>query len=286
MLDNTMQAQLTDFVRRAFEEDVRDGDHTSLACVPKDAIGRARLIVKDDGILAGVAFAKFVFAYLDPNFELDVLIEDGSPIKKGDIAFTVRGRSQLILQAERLVLNAMQRMSGIATLTRQYVDAVADFAVQLLDTRKTTPTIRFLEKWAVRIGGGTNYREGLYDRIMIKDNHTDFCGDIATAIQKVHNYLATNNLNLDITVEVRNLKELEDVLAVGGIQRIMLDNFDVPTMIKAVARINKSYEVEASGGITMLTLREIAATGVDFISVGALTHSFQSLDLSLKEYEV
>jgi nicotinate-nucleotide pyrophosphorylase (carboxylating) len=285
-LDNTMQAQLTDFVRRAFEEDVRDGDHTSLACVPKDAIGRARLIVKDDGILAGVAFAKFVFAYLDPNFELDVLIEDGSPIKKGDIAFTVRGRSQLILQAERLVLNAMQRMSGIATLTRQYVDAVADFAVQLLDTRKTTPTIRFLEKWAVRIGGGTNYREGLYDRIMIKDNHTDFCGDIATAIQKVHNYLATNNLNLDITVEVRNLKELEDVLAVGGIQRIMLDNFDVPTMIKAVARINKSYEVEASGGITMLTLREIAATGVDFISVGALTHSFQSLDLSLKEYEV
>lgn len=286
MLDNTMQAQLTDFVRRAFEEDVRDGDHTSLACVPKDAIGRARLIVKDDGILAGVAFAKFVFDYLDPNFELDVLIEDGSRIKKGDIAFTVRGRSQLILQAERLVLNAMQRMSGIATLTRQYVDAVADFPVQLLDTRKTTPTIRFLEKWAVRIGGGTNYREGLYDRIMIKDNHTDFCGDIATAIQKVHNYLAVNNLNLAITVEVRNLQELEDVLAVGGIQRIMLDNFDVPTMIKAVARINKSYEVEASGGITMLTLREIAATGVDFISVGALTHSFQSLDLSLKEYEV
>lgn len=285
MLDNKMQAQLTDFVRRAFEEDVRDGDHTSLACVPKDAIGRARLLVKDDGILAGIAFAKFVFEYLDPNFEINVLIEDGSPIRKGDIAFTVRGRSQLILQAERLVLNAMQRMSGIATLTRQYVDAVADFAVQLLDTRKTTPTIRFLEKWAVRIGGGTNYREGLYDRIMIKDNHTDFCGDIATAIQKVHNYLATNNLNLAITVEVRNMQELEDVLAVGGIQRIMLDNFDVPTMKKAVARINKSYEVEASGGITMLTLRDIAATGVDFISVGALTHSFHSLDLSLKEYE-
>ena len=283
MLASELLPQLHDFVRRAFEEDVRDGDHTSLACVPADAIGRAKLLVKDDGILAGVDFAKYVFNYLDPNFKLNIFIEDGAAIKKGDIAFEVEGRSQLILQAERLVLNAMQRMSGIATLTRQYADAVADLPVQLLDTRKTTPTVRFIEKWAVRIGGGTNYREGLYDRIMIKDNHTDFCGNISSAIEKVHKYLIDNNLDLKITVEVRNLKELEEVLAVGGVQRIMLDNFDLDTMRKAVARIGKSYEIEASGGVTLVTLRDIALTGVDFISVGALTHSFQSLDLSLKK---
>lgn len=283
MLAPELLPQLHDFVRRAFEEDVRDGDHTSLACVPADAIGRAKLLVKDDGILAGVDFAKYVFNYLDPNFKLNIFIEDGAAIKKGDIAFEVEGRSQLILQAERLVLNAMQRMSGIATLTRLYANTVADLPVQLLDTRKTTPTVRFIEKWAVRIGGGTNYREGLYDRIMIKDNHTDFCGNISSAIEKVHKYLIDNNLDLKITVEVRNLKELEEVLAVGGVQRIMLDNFDLDTMRKAVARIGKSYEIEASGGVTMATLRDIALTGVDFISVGALTHSFQSLDLSLKK---
>jgi nicotinate-nucleotide pyrophosphorylase (carboxylating) len=283
MLAPDLLPQLHDFVRRAFEEDVRDGDHTSLACVPADAIGRAKLLVKDDGILAGVDFAKYVFNYLDPNFKLNIFLPDGSVIKKGDIAFEVEGRSQLILQAERLVLNAMQRMSGIATLTRQYTDAVADLPVQLLDTRKTTPTVRFIEKWAVRIGGGTNYREGLYDRIMIKDNHTDFCGNISTAIEKVHKYLIDNHLDLKITVEVRNLKELEEVLAVGGVQRIMLDNFDLETLRKAVVRIGKSYEIEASGGVTMATLRDIALTGVDFISVGALTHSFQSLDLSLKK---
>lgn len=283
MLAPELLPQLHDFVRRAFEEDVRDGDHTSLACVPADAIGRAKLLVKDDGILAGVDFAKYVFNYLDPNFKLNIFIEDAAGIKKGDIAFEVEGRSQLILQAERLVLNAMQRMSGIATLTRQYADAVADLPVQLLDTRKTTPTVRFIEKWAVRIGGGSNYREGLYDRIMIKDNHTDFCGNISSAIEKVHKYLIDNGLALKITVEVRNLKELEEVLSVGGVQRIMLDNFDLDTMRKAVARIGKSYEIEASGGVTLVTLRDIALTGVDFISVGALTHSFQSLDLSLKK---
>jgi nicotinate-nucleotide pyrophosphorylase (carboxylating) len=283
MLAPELLPQLHDFVRRAFEEDVRGGDHTSLACVPADAIGRAKLLVKDDGILAGVDFAKYVFNYLDPNFKLNIFIEDGAAIKKGDIAFEVEGRSQLILQAERLVLNAMQRMSGIATLTRQYANTVADLPIQLLDTRKTTPTVRFIEKWAVRIGGGTNYREGLYDRIMIKDNHTDFCGNISSAIEKVHKYLIDNNLDLKITVEVRNLKELEEVLAVGGVQRIMLDNFELDTMRKAVARIGKSYEIEASGGVTLVTLRDIALTGVDFISVGALTHSFQSLDLSLKK---
>lgn len=283
MLAPELLPQLHDFVRRAFEEDVRDGDHTSLACVPANAIGRAKLLVKDDGILAGVDFAKYVFNYLDPNFKLNIFIEDGAAIKKGDIAFEVEGRSQLILQAERLVLNAMQRMSGIATLTRLYANTVADLPVQLLDTRKTTPTVRFIEKWAVRIGGGTNYREGLYDRIMIKDNHTDFCGNISSAIEKVHKYLIDNNLDLKITVEVRNLKELEEVLAVGGVQRIMLDNFDLDTMRTAVARIGKSYEIEASGGVTLVTLRDIALTGVDFISVGALTHSFQSLDLSLKK---
>lgn len=276
------QAQLKDFVERALYEDIREGDHTSLACVPADAIGRARLLVKDDGVLAGVEFAKYVFARMDPSFKLTTFIEDGAAIKRGDVAFEVEGRSQLILQAERLVLNTMQRMSGIATLTREYVEQIADLPVQLLDTRKTTPTVRFIEKWAVRIGGGTNYREGLYDRIMIKDNHTDFCGGIAQAIERVHKYLANNGLDLAITVEVRNLKELEEVLAAGGVQRIMLDNFDLATMRQAVARIGRRYEVEASGGVTMATLRDIALTGVDFISVGALTHSFRSLDLSLK----
>ena len=277
------ESQLRDFVERALYEDVRDGDHTSLACVPADAIGKAKLLVKDTGVLAGVELARYIFNYIDPSFQLDVFIEDGTPVQYGDVAFIVTGKSQQILKAERLVLNTMQRMSGIATLTRQFVEAVAGLPVQLLDTRKTTPTIRFIEKWAVRIGGGTNYREGLYDRIMIKDNHTDYCGNIQTAIAQAKAYLQAHNLALQMTVEVRNLDELQQELAAGGVERIMLDNFQLDTMREAVQLIGDRCEIEASGGVTLDTVRAIAETGVQFISVGALTHSFRSLDLSLKK---
>lgn len=282
-LNPTFEAELERFVKMAFEEDVRDGDHTSLACVPSDAIGKAKLLVKDTGVLAGVEIAKYIFKYLDKDFEIEEFLKDGAKIEKGDIAFIVKGKSQLILQAERLVLNTIQRMSGIATITAEYVDKIKNYPVQLLDTRKTTPNFRFLEKMAVRIGGGTNYRDGLYDRIMIKDNHTDFCGSLTQAITKVKNYLKDKNLNLPITVEVRNLEELNEVLAIGQIDRIMLDNFELGMMKEAVSIINKRFEVEASGGVNLSTIEAIAATGVDFISVGALTHSAQTLDLSLKE---
>jgi nicotinate-nucleotide pyrophosphorylase (carboxylating) len=278
-----LKQQIKDFIQRAFAEDLGNGDHTSLACVPKDAHGRAKLLVKDTGILAGVDMARQIFDFINTDFKLEVFLEDGAAIKPGDIAFVVSGKSQDILKAERLVLNTMQRMSGVATLTREFVEAVKGYNVQLLDTRKTTPTLRFLEKWAVRIGGGTNYREGLYDRIMIKDNHTDFCGSIRSAILKTHKYLETNKLQLEITVEVRNLTELAEVLQTGGVQRIMLDNFNIQDLQKAVQIINGKYEVEASGGVNLSTIKQIAATGVNFISVGALTHSFRSLDLSLKK---
>lgn len=275
--------ELLDFIKNALHEDVQDGDHTSLACVPKEAVGKAKLLVKDDGVLAGVELAKKIFHYVDPSFEIDIFIEDGTPVKYGEIAFEVRGKSQAILKAERLVLNAMQRMSGIATLSRQFVKAVEGLEVQILDTRKTTPLLRFLEKWAVRIGGATNYRTGLYDRIMIKDNHIDFCGTITQAVLQTQAYLKEHALDLEITLEVRDMKELEEALAVGQINRIMLDNFDTDTMRKAVTLIDGRFEVEASGGITLETVRAYAETGVDFISVGALTHSFKSMDLSLKK---
>jgi nicotinate-nucleotide pyrophosphorylase (carboxylating) len=275
--------ELTNFITNALYEDVRDGDHTSLACVPKNAIGKAKLLIKDDGILAGVELAKKIFHQVDPSFEITVFIEDGTPVKYGEIAFEVRGKSQAILKAERLVLNAMQRMSGIATLSRQFVNAVEGLDVQILDTRKTTPLLRFLEKWAVRIGGATNYRTGLYDRIMIKDNHIDFCGTITQAVIQMQAYLKEQNLDLEITLEVRDMNELQEALAVGQINRIMLDNFDTDTMRKAVALIDGRFEVEASGGITLETVRAYAETGVDFVSVGALTHSFKSMDLSLKK---
>jgi nicotinate-nucleotide pyrophosphorylase (carboxylating) len=274
---------LNDFIRRAFEEDVREGDHTSLACIPADAVSQAKLLVKDNGILAGIELAKAVFNYLDKDFKMEIFIQDGEAIKHGDIAFVVTGKAQLILQAERLVLNCMQRMSGIATYTKLFINELVGLNTKLLDTRKTTPTVRFLEKWAVRIAGGTNYREGLYDRIMIKDNHTDYCGDIQNAIRLANDYLQKKKLNLPITVEVRNLDELAKVLQVGQIQRIMLDNFDILTTTRAVKIINKRFEVEASGGIGLENIRSVALTGVDFISVGALTHSFKSLDLSLKK---
>lgn len=275
--------ELYQFISNAFYEDVRDGDHTSLACVPAEAEGKAKLLVKDEGILAGVELAQHIFDYVDPSFELDIFIADGQAVKVGDVAFEVRGKSRSILQAERLVLNAMQRMSGIATLSRQFVEAVEGLNVQILDTRKTTPLLRFLEKWAVRIGGATNYRTGLYDRIMIKDNHIDFCGSITQAVQQTQAYLKEKQLDLEITLEVRNMEELEEALQVGQINRIMLDNFEPALLKQAVERIGGQFESEASGGITLETVRRYAETGVDFISVGALTHSFKSLDLSLKK---
>lgn len=282
-MDNAPQLQtLDDFIERALFEDVRDGDHTSQACIPPDAVNTAYLLVKADGVLAGVELAKRIFEKVDPTARFEQLMKDGSDMKYGDIAFEVTCNARALLQAERLVLNSMQRMSGIATTSRRYAREVADYAVTILDTRKTTPLIRFLEKWAVRIGGASNYRDGLYDWIMIKDNHIDACGSISAAIRRVADYLQKNKLDLGITVEVRDLQELEEVLSCGGVTRIMLDNFDSPTMQEAVRRVNSRFETEASGGITLEQLREVAATGVDFISVGALTHSAQSLDLSLK----
>lgn len=282
-MEKISAAELEKFIKEALYEDIRDGDHTSLACVPADAFGTAKLLVKDNGVIAGVEIARKIFEYAVPEMQMNVHIKDGSNVQPGDIAFEVYMPSQAILKTERVVLNTMQRMSGIATMTRLFVDKVADLPVKILDTRKTTPLLRFLEKLAVRTGGGTNYRDGLYDRIMIKDNHVDFCGSIELAIKKAHQYLKEKQLDLKITVEVRNLNELEQTMKVGGFERIMLDNFDTETMRKAVKIIDKQFEVEASGGITLDTVRGYAETGVDFISVGALTHSFKSLDLSLKK---
>jgi len=282
-MEKIAHAELEKFIKEALYEDIRDGDHTSLACVPANAFGTAKLLVKDHGVIAGVEIARKIFEYAVPEMQMTVHINDGTIVKPGDIAFEVYMPSQAILKTERVVLNTMQRMSGIASMTRQFVDKVADLPVKILDTRKTTPLLRFLEKLAVRTGGGTNYRDGLYDRIMIKDNHVDFCGSIELAIKKARQYLSDKALDLKITVEVRNLSELEQTMKVGGIERIMLDNFDIETMKTAVGLINKQFEVEASGGITLDTVRAYAETGVDFISVGALTHSFKSLDLSLKK---
>ncbi len=280
--ENINTEQLTQFIRAALHEDVQDGDHTSLACIPPGQISRAKLLIKDDGVIAGVELAKQIFQQVDPNSKVAVFIEDGSAVNYGDIAFEVSCNAQALLKAERLVLNSMQRMSGIATLSNRFAFEVEDLPVKILDTRKTTPLLRFLEKWAVRIGGCNNYRDGLYDWIMIKDNHIDACGSITKTINKVHTYLKDNNLDLGITVEVRNLDELDEVLAVGGITRIMLDNFELPLLRAAVATVNGRFETEASGGVTIHTVREIAKTGVDYISSGALTHSAQSMDMSLK----
>jgi nicotinate-nucleotide pyrophosphorylase (carboxylating) len=277
-----IENQIQKFIKEALYEDVRDGDHTSLACVPSNKRDRAKLLVKDDGILAGVDLAKYIFRYVDATSTIDVLIKDGSPIKYGDVAFEVECNSQDLLKAERLVLNTMQRMSGIATLSNQFAEKVKDLPIQILDTRKTTPLIRFLEKWAVRIGGCTNYRDGLYDWIMIKDNHVDAAGGMRQALERVHAYQKENDLELGITVEVRNFEEMDMALEIGGMTRIMLDNFELEDMRRAVKIINKRFEVEASGGITLKTVRPIAETGVDFFSSGALTHSSKSLDLSLK----
>ncbi len=269
-------------IANAIREDVGDGDHTSLSCIPKDATGKAKLLVKDNGILAGVEFAKQVFAYVDANLKIETLIEDGALVKYGDIAFYVTGNSQSILKAERLVLNAMQRMSAIATKTKLFVDLLEGTKTQILDTRKTTPGIRALEKWAVKIGGGVNHRFALYDMIMIKDNHIDFAGGVVKAIEKTKAYLKENDKDLKIIVEARDLEEIEKILSVGGVYRILIDNFNYENTKKAVTLIGDKCLTESSGGINEKTAREYANCGVDYISSGALTHSVYNLDLSLK----
>lgn len=279
MLDNQ---ELDKFITDALYEDVHEGDHSSLASIDKNAQGKARLLVKDNGILCGLEVAEAVFAKVDSNLRMEIHIPEGSTVKYGDIAFHVYGSAVSILTAERLVLNCMQRMSGIATRTNEYVKAIKGTRAKVIDTRKTTPNLRFLEKYAVTVGGGFNHRFGLYDMIMLKDNHIDFCGGITKAVHKVHEYLKANNLNLRIEVETRNLENVKEVLTCGGIDRIMLDNFVLEKVKEAVDLINGKYETEASGGITLETIRGFAETGVDFISVGALTHSVKSLDLSLK----
>ena len=270
-------------IANALREDVGDGDHTSLATVPNHATGKGRLLVKDDGILAGVELAVRIFNTVDPKLAIDVLLNDGTKVKKGDIAFYVQGSSQSILTAERLVLNFMQRMSGIATQTHQLAQLIADLPTQLLDTRKTTPGIRMMEKWAVKIGGGHNHRYALYDMIMIKDNHVDYAGGIEAAIDRVEAYQLKHGKSLKVEIETRNMAEVRSVVAHGKVDRIMLDNFTPAQIVDALKEIPRdAFEVEASGGITGETIRSYALTGVDFISSGALTHSYKSLDLSLK----
>jgi nicotinate-nucleotide pyrophosphorylase (carboxylating) len=273
---------LKGFITSALAEDVGDGDHSTLASIPPTARSKARLLVKDQGILAGIELAWKIFHTVDKNLRVEILLADGSEIRNGDVAFTVEGSAQSILTSERLVLNCMQRMSGIATKTRQLVNLVKGTKAQVLDTRKTTPNFRLLEKWAVIIGGGHNHRIGLYDMIMLKDNHIDMAGGIRAAIERTKDYLRASNRNLKIEVETRNLAEVQQVLEVGGIDIIMLDNMDVSTMKEAVKMINGKFKTEASGNITEQTIRSVAECGVDFISAGALTHSIKSLDLSLK----
>ncbi|MEL6866711.1 MAG: carboxylating nicotinate-nucleotide diphosphorylase [Bacteroidota bacterium] len=275
-------ALLQDFIIKGLVEDVGEADHTSEACIPADNRSRARLLVKDAGVIAGVELAKEIFNHVDPNSIFERKINDGESVSFGDVAFEVECNSRALLKAERLVLNSMQRMSGIATLSNRFKFEVEDLPVTILDTRKTTPLIRFLEKWAVKIGGCSNYRDGLYDWIMIKDNHIDACGGISQAIQSVLTYQKENGLKLGVTVEVRNLVELDEVLRTGNIDRIMLDNFELPLLREAIRVIDRRFETEASGGVTINTVRSIAMSGVDFVSVGALTHSAQGMDMSLK----
>ena len=270
------------FIVSSLKEDVGDGDHTSLATIPPDTTGKAKLLVKDYGILAGVELAAEIFHVVDSRLKLNIFLEDGAKIKPLDIAFEVEGNVQSILKAERLVLNCMQHMSGVATKTREIVDILKGTNTKVLDTRKTTPGMRYLEKWAVRIGGGVNHRFGLYDMILIKDNHVDYAGGIREAIESARRYVADLNKKLAIEIEVRNIEEVEQVLQTGGVDRILLDNFNYSDLSDAVDMIEGRYITEASGGITIDNIREYAACGVDYISVGALTHSVKSLDLSLK----
>ncbi|MFD2568029.1 carboxylating nicotinate-nucleotide diphosphorylase [Pseudotenacibaculum haliotis] len=276
------EKELDLIIKNAMREDIGEGDHTSLSCIPSDALGKAKLLVKDTGIIAGVEFAKKVFEYVDSELEVETLINDGSPVKHGDIVFYVSGKSQSILQAERIVLNAMQRMSAIATKTWFFVDLLKGTKTKVLDTRKTTPGIRALEKWAVTIGGGVNHRFALYDMMMIKDNHIDFAGGITQAITKAKNYLQEKGLDIKIIVEARNLNEIEEIIKNDGVYRILIDNFDFEETKAAVRLINGKCLTESSGGINEDTIRKYAECGVDFISSGALTHSVYNMDLSLK----
>ncbi len=269
-------------IANAIREDIGPGDYSSLACIPATAKGKAKLLVKDEGIIAGIAFAKMIFNYVDKNLVFETLLKDGDQVKYGDIAFYVSGSSQSILKSERLVLNAMQRMSAIATKTRQFVGKLEGTGTKILDTRKTTPGIRALEKWAVKIGGGVNHRFALYDMIMLKDNHIDFSGGVVYAIEKTKAYLKENKLNLKIIVEARDLDEIQKILDTGGVYRILIDNFNYENTKKAVALIGSQCLTESSGGITLDTLRAYAECGVDYISSGALTHSVYNMDLSLK----
>ena len=269
-------------IANAIREDVGAGDHSSLACIPYDAAGKAKLLVKENGVISGVEFAKRVFNYVDPGLTIDVLIEDGSWVKPGDICFYVSGNSQSILKSERLILNAMQRMSAISTKTKKFVDILQGTSTKILDTRKTTPGIRALEKWAVKIGGGKNHRFALYDMIMLKDNHIDFCGGITKAIAKTKQYLLENHLDLKIIVEARNLEEIKEILKSDNVYRILIDNFNYKDTRKAVSLIGDKCFTESSGGITLETLKNYAECGVDYISSGAITHSVCNLDLSLK----
>jgi nicotinate-nucleotide pyrophosphorylase (carboxylating) len=265
-----------------FAEDIGDGDHTTLSCIPSTAIGKSQLIIKENGVLAGIEVARKVFKAFDPELKMTVFINDGAEVKVGDVAFVVEGKIQSLLQTERLMLNIMQRMSGVATRTREYVKALEGTKTRVLDTRKTTPGLRLLEKEAVKIGGGVNHRIGLYDMILLKDNHVDFAGGIAQAIQRTKAYLKEKGKDLKIEIEVRNFDELAQVMTEGGVDRIMLDNFTPANTRKAVEIIAGKYETESSGGITFSTLKEYAECGVDYISVGALTHSVKSLDMSFK----
>lgn len=273
---------LRDFILRSVGEDLGDGDHSSLACIPWESTGKAKLLVKEDGIIAGVNVAKEAFSVIDKDLVCEILIEDGKSIAPGDIVFYLSGRQQSILKSERLVLNIMQRMSGIATSTNQYVTLIKGLKAKILDTRKTTPGLRFLEKEAVRIGGGMNHRMGLFDMIMLKDNHIVYAGGIEKAIEKTRSYLKSNNRKLRIEIEARNLDDVNRILTTGGVNRIMLDNFTIEDTVEAVKLISGRYEIESSGGITLETVRSYAECGVDFISVGALTHHIRSLDMSLK----
>ncbi|MBN1108243.1 MAG: carboxylating nicotinate-nucleotide diphosphorylase [Bacteroidales bacterium] len=275
---------LREFILRSIGEDLGDGDHSSLACIPADAKGKARLLVKEEGILAGTKVAREVFSIIDEELECDILIDDSRDIKPGDIALTVAGRQQSILKSERLVLNIMQRMSGIATSTSEYVKRIEGLKAKILDTRKTTPGMRFLEKEAVRIGGGLNHRMGLFDMIMLKDNHIKYAGGIEQAIEKTREYLRQNKRSLKIEIEAGSIDDVKRIMATGGVSRIMLDNFSIGDTLTAVNIIGGKYETESSGGITLETVRSYAECGVDFISVGALTHHIKSLDMSLKAF--
>ena len=277
-----MDKLIDDLIKLAFAEDIGDGDHTTLCCIPATEMGKSQLIIKEDGVLAGVEMARRVFKAFDPELKMTVFIEDGAEVKKGDIAFVVEGKVQSLLQTERLMLNIMQRMSGIATTTRKYVKQLEGTKTHVLDTRKTTPGMRMIEKEAVRIGGGMNHRIGLFDMILLKDNHVDFAGGISKAITRAHEYLKEKGKNLKIEIEVRNFDELEEALQTGGVDRIMLDNFTPENTREAFRRVAGRVELESSGGITFDTLRDYAECGVDYISVGALTHSVKSLDMSFK----